>query len=314
MADINLYPENPKKVIGEYTEFFAGQLPTATDFNRWLAVLIAQGDYNTAWLDLVAQKAGISINELYERLSVLSEIVIPGSGTVFSQRLTAVETAQSELKTDLTELSTDVTEFETDVNLFRQGLNTLLGTANIAEIGDGTITGALSSTFQSVSDGKNTVATTLTNQGVPTQATDTFNIMATNINTVAVNKYTAGFNAGKAEGTVKQMSAFATGEGNPSVSRAVSLTLLANETYFVTVASSGFQERNDLNGSGHNVTFSCPGATVTPIYGTPYETGTFMVYKVETGAANRTATATATTGGDQGDTSYCSVGLCAAYV
>lgn len=193
-------------------------------------------------------------------------------------------------------------------------INNSIGETDIHLIGDGTITGALSSTFQSVSDGKNTVATTLTNQGVPTQATDTFNIMATNINTVAVNKYNAGFNAGKAEGTVKQMSAFATGEGAPSVSRAVSLTLLANETYFVTVASSGFQERNDLWGSYHNVTFSCPGAAVTPIYGGPYETGSFVVYKVETGTANRTATANATTGGDQGNTSYCSVGLCAAYV
>lgn len=92
MADVNLYPIEPKKVIGEYTEFFAGQLPTANDFNRWLAVLIAQGDYNTAWLDLVAQKAGMSINELYTELSILSEIVTPGSGTMFSQRLATLET------------------------------------------------------------------------------------------------------------------------------------------------------------------------------------------------------------------------------
>ena len=80
MADVNLYLEEPKKVIGEYTDFFAGQLPTANDFNRWLAVLIAQGDYNTEWLDLIAQSVELSIDKIYTELNTLNEIVTPGSG------------------------------------------------------------------------------------------------------------------------------------------------------------------------------------------------------------------------------------------
>ena len=148
MADVNLYPVEPKKVIGEYTEFFAGQLPTANDFNRWLAVLIAQGDYNTAWLDLIAQKAGVSINELYTELSLLSEIVIPGSGAILSQRLTDVETEQIALETKQIALETEQNVLETKQSVLEtnvSGITAKIGTTDISDMGEGTITSAIKS-------------------------------------------------------------------------------------------------------------------------------------------------------------------------
>lgn len=51
-------------------------------------------------------------------------------------------------------------------------------------------------TKKSVSDGKATVASAITGQGVSTASDATFATMASNINTVATNKYNGGYNAG----------------------------------------------------------------------------------------------------------------------
>lgn len=49
-----------------------------------------------------------------------------------------------------------------------------------------------------IATGKSQIATALTNQGVPTLSTATFTTMATNVNTVATNKYNDGWAAGYA--------------------------------------------------------------------------------------------------------------------
>ena len=115
MADVNLYPVEPKKVIGEYTEFFAGQLPTANDFNRWLAVLIAQGDYNTDWLDLIASKMEDAIGHINTELDVLNEIVIPGSGTTILESIAHVASRMGGWRTysSIYEVSPSITRYYT---------------------------------------------------------------------------------------------------------------------------------------------------------------------------------------------------------
>lgn len=59
-----------------------------------------------------------------------------------------------------------------------------VGMTDISNIGDGTITGAIQSCFQSVSDGKALIADAITGKGVTTSATDTFEVMANNISAI----------------------------------------------------------------------------------------------------------------------------------
>lgn len=59
-----------------------------------------------------------------------------------------------------------------------------IGTTSLDDIGDGTITGAIQSCFQSVSNGKALIADAITGKGVSTSATDTFEVMANNISAI----------------------------------------------------------------------------------------------------------------------------------
>lgn len=65
------------------------------------------------------------------------------------------------------------------------GINNVdIGTTSLDDIGDGTITGAIQSCFQSVSNGKALIADAITGKGVSTSATDTFEVMANNISAI----------------------------------------------------------------------------------------------------------------------------------
>ena len=90
-----------------------------------------------------------------------------------------------------------------------------LGTTDISSIGDGTVTGAIAGNkeaiedinqsldgcLKSVSDGKKTVASAITAQGVSTAADAEFATMAANIGSVGTNKYSAGRRQGRSDVT-----------------------------------------------------------------------------------------------------------------
>lgn len=78
----------------------------------------------------------------------------------------------------------------------------------------------LEETKKSVADGKTSVASALTNQGVSTDSDATFNTISTNINTLATNKY----NAGKAEGRTE-------GINESKVGTAVDSDVLTGKTF-----------------------------------------------------------------------------------
>lgn len=64
----------PAKYINGTAEFRAGQVMNAVDINRWLNMLINQGDYNTSWLEhIMAQLAAAKTREdaLTERVTKL---------------------------------------------------------------------------------------------------------------------------------------------------------------------------------------------------------------------------------------------------
>ena len=66
MASVNnVYDgSQPAKYIGGTAEFRAGQVMNAVDINRWLNMLINQGDYNTSWLEyIMAQLAAAKTRE-----------------------------------------------------------------------------------------------------------------------------------------------------------------------------------------------------------------------------------------------------------
>lgn len=69
-----------------------------------------------------------------------------------------------------------------------------IGTSDISNIGDGTITGAIQSCFQSVSDGKALIADAITGKGVTTSANDTFEVMANNISAIQSGDSTIKYN------------------------------------------------------------------------------------------------------------------------
>ena len=120
---------------------------------------------------------------------------------------------------------------------------------------------------KSVSDGKTLVANTITGQGVATVSDATFAIMATNINTVATNKYNEGVSATK-KGTASASqvlsgytftNASSVGaSGTMTNNGAVNQTLSINGTYTIP---AGYH-----NGSGkvtQNITTKV-AATYTP--------------------------------------------------
>ena len=83
----------------------------------------------------------------------------------------------------------------------------------ISGIGDGTVAGAiaannlsLNNCLKSVSDGKSTVASAITAQGVSTAADAEFATMATNIASAGTNKYNAGRRQGRADVTANPKS------------------------------------------------------------------------------------------------------------
>lgn len=49
-------PAEPAKYINDTVEFRPGQVMKATDINRWLNMLIQQGDFNTAWLEHIMEQ------------------------------------------------------------------------------------------------------------------------------------------------------------------------------------------------------------------------------------------------------------------
>lgn len=49
-------PTEPAKYINDTVEFRPGQVMKATDINRWLNMLIQQGDFNTAWLEYIMEQ------------------------------------------------------------------------------------------------------------------------------------------------------------------------------------------------------------------------------------------------------------------
>lgn len=64
----------------------------------------------------------------------------------------------------------------------------------------------LENCLKSASDGKKTVASAITAQGVSTAADAEFAVMAKNIETVGTDRYNAGYSAGKSEGITKSGS------------------------------------------------------------------------------------------------------------
>lgn len=60
--NINAYdPTQPAKYINGIVEFRAGQVIKATDINRWLNMLINQGDFNTSWLEYIMEQLAASL-------------------------------------------------------------------------------------------------------------------------------------------------------------------------------------------------------------------------------------------------------------
>lgn len=69
-------PSDPAKYINDTVEFRPGQVMEATDINRWLNMLIQQGDFNTAWLEYIKQQLADAYKRetaLTERVTVLEE-------------------------------------------------------------------------------------------------------------------------------------------------------------------------------------------------------------------------------------------------
>lgn len=48
------------KYINGNAEFRAGQVMNAVDINRWINMLINQGDYNTSWLEYIMEQLAAS--------------------------------------------------------------------------------------------------------------------------------------------------------------------------------------------------------------------------------------------------------------
>lgn len=115
-TDIDLYPDDPKKKIGNTPNFFAGQLATADDFNKWLSMLISQGDYNSDWLDLIAGTTQAAVNLLQQDVQTLNEIAVPGSGTTFQQQINTINSAIALLNTGLTATNAAITALQTSTN------------------------------------------------------------------------------------------------------------------------------------------------------------------------------------------------------
>lgn len=61
-------PTMPAKYINDTVAFRAGQVMQAADINRWLNMLIQQGDFNTAWLEYLVDK----LDAAYERETALT--------------------------------------------------------------------------------------------------------------------------------------------------------------------------------------------------------------------------------------------------
>lgn len=80
---------------------------------------------------------------------------------------------------------------------------------------------SLTNCLKSVSDGKSTVASAITAQGVATAADAAFATMATNIGTAGTNKYNSGYNAG------------VSAQSNLNNTHPVSILLSAGQTYTV---------------------------------------------------------------------------------
>ena len=137
IEQVDLFPETPEKVIGTYTPFFAGQKVTAEDLNKWFAVLISQGDYNTDWLKLVSTDAQAAINQALSDIVYLTEIAVPGSGTSLASRIAVVEAAVTALQTALGIANTNITGLQT----------TLLNKVNIT---DASATAGLISAYKNI--------------------------------------------------------------------------------------------------------------------------------------------------------------------
>lgn len=158
--------------------------------------------------------------------------------------------------------------------------------------------------FQSVSDGKELVASAITGKGVTTDATATFEQMATNISSI---KTTATPTAGNKNTKTGYHSGYSSSSATPSI------TLPANGTYIVNfVACQGSKEGYASNSSFAVGSFSIAGTSIVEnaivaTYDTldPSQRGTARLYSqsilVNTGSSSVTISRTATAGGYGGN-------------
>lgn len=158
--------------------------------------------------------------------------------------------------------------------------------------------------FQSVSDGKVLVASAITDKGVSTDATATFEQMAANISSI---KTSITPTAGNKNTKTAKLSTQGSTNATPSI------TLPANGTYIVTfVACQGSKEGYASNSSFSVGSFSVSGTSIvenaiTAMYDTvdPSKTGTARLYSqsilVKTGSSPVTISRTATAGGFGGN-------------
>lgn len=156
--------------------------------------------------------------------------------------------------------------------------------------------------FQSVSDGKALVASAITDKGVSTDATATFEQMATNISSIKTTP-----TAGNTNTKIGYHSGYSSSSATPSI------TLPANGTYIVNfVVCQGSKEGYAVNSSLSVGSFSIAGNSIVENAiaaahdeQDPSQRGTARLYSqsilVKTGSSPVTISRTATAGGYGGN-------------
>lgn len=172
---------------------------------------ISEFDTTTLYQQVQADLAGFKASEQADFITWFNDIkgqLSEDAAGNLQKQIGTLEALKTEVKTNL------VNALNWVVNK-TSGVIAKLGSADISKIGDGTVTGAivnnkeaiedvsqsLDNCLKSVSDGKSTVASAITAQGVSTAADAEFATMATNIASAGTNKYNAGRRQGRADVT-----------------------------------------------------------------------------------------------------------------
>lgn len=172
---------------------------------------ISEFDTTTLYQQVQADLAGFKASEQADFITWFNDIkgqLSEDAAGNLQKQIGTLESLKTEVKNNLVNALNWVVDKTS-------GVIAKLGSADISKIGDGTVTGAivnnkeaiedvsqsLDGCLKSVSDGKKTVASAITAQGVSTAADAEFATMAANIGSVGTNKYSAGRRQGRSDVT-----------------------------------------------------------------------------------------------------------------